>query len=257
MMAYVRYLLLLILYLNFIQCESTRFENRLVPVFVENKWGAINNIGQIIIPLEYDWLYFNRIGNGLILVEKDSFKFVINTKNEVVIDKIPYESEVSILRKKVLVIDHSIKDTSYVQVSNSIRVNQEFHDVSMSFLKGVGDRGIVFVDENDRQVIKDTFKLASKFTSTGLSLVVTDNAWGYINQAGKFVWSCEIKLLKEYWDFEKIENVNELQNYEAMFNKLLSNKELIKYYLPHLILDLESKENIDFQFEPYQIGISN
>lgn len=132
--------------------------------------GAINNKGEIVIPLKYSYLsdFFKRMAIAYQTEKSESGKEVlkagvINTKGKQITPFIYEEIEESPYREFSVPMFYS----------------------GLLKIKRDGLHG--YINEKGEEVIPPTYKDAKAFADTGLAGVKKDNKWGMINTEGKLV----------------------------------------------------------------------
>lgn len=208
------------------QCRS----GMVFPIVEREKWGAVNVDGDLVIPVQYDWLYFNRFSTGLVLAELDSFKMIISTEGKVLKDQIPYNFEVIIKCDSVVIL--SDEKVIYELFANNDLLKSP--DRSLECDCKLGEPGAIEVD---------TYLFNSEYYC-GVAFVIGDDYWGYVNSDSEKIWTVENLPAKEFFHVQySMRQVQKLK-----FERIIIDA----FEVQHLIKDLNSCKNIDFTFPHFE-----
>lgn len=222
-----------------------RFNTPLLPIVIAGKFGAIDINGKLVIPTEYEWLYYNEFGNERIVVEKKKFKSVINHKNKPIIDSIPYEYDVVVYDKFISCITTNFKDTLVYDLAGRSVAPIEFRaKKDWKFIRRPPNK-----NNSKKRIFSSKYqKLFGKeivdFSYTldnGITLVVTNEKWGYIDEEGTFIWSYEIADMKNYLDAKNA--TKEKPYLDKSYSEIAPTSELIEIYLKHIIINIDQENS--------------
>lgn len=224
--------------------KTARFHTQLLPIVIDGQFGVIDIDGKLVIPTEYEWLYYNEFGNGKMVVEKEKFKAVIDNKNNTIIDSIPYRYDVVIYEQFISCISNNFKDTLVYDLGGRKVERIEFKSKKdWKFTRRLPNK-----KNSKKSIFRNKYqKLFGKeivdFSYTldnGISLVVTSKKWGYIDEEGIFIWSYEMKDIKNYL---AAKNATKEKPYSGKsYSEMESTWELIEIYLKRIIIDIDQEE---------------
>lgn len=174
----------------------------------EGLWALYSADGTELSPLQ--WTKIGTLTDGLMIVEKDDLKGVLNARGEIVI---PVEWEyIQGPRFERLVVTgngrHAVLDTTGAQIIPltaclGMYVNG---DGTVRIRKGTGDpehdemhSTIGVFDLTGREITPCIWGGIGNF-SEGLAPVYDGNAWGYINLQGELVIPCVWAYAQEFYD---------------------------------------------------------
>lgn len=247
--------LLLILY----ACSKTDrvAASEILPVLVNGKWGGIDISGEIVLPIEYDWVYYNYLKTGYVIVEQNPFKKVVNCHGEVVVDSIVYSSRVHLYNEYVLIETIEGSDTMKKAITleelncGDITVSQKANHLPQISYPSDGLVRVEF-EKSTKSV-----KRISDFTTSGFAAFLDYSSFGYLSTKGDVIWSNNIESLLNYWELIETNDINSIPDYDERYDRSLESNEVVRFYFPYLSLNLREKVNTDFNFLPYQSGLSN
>lgn len=223
--------------------KVTRLNTSLLPIVIDGKFGAIDIDGRLVIPTEYEWLYYNEFGNEKIVVEKKKFKSVIDPKNRTIIDSIPYEYDVIVYEKFISCMSNNFKDTLVYDLVGQRVAPIEFREKKdWKFIRRPpnkkNSKKRIFSNKYQKKVGKEIFDF-SYTLDNGITLVITNEKWGYIDEEGTFIWSYEMKDMKNYLD---VKNATKEKPYLGKsYSEIASTSELIEIYLKHIIINIDQE----------------
>jgi hypothetical protein len=207
--------------------------NLYFPVVQEGKWGAIDHNGKLRIPLNYDWLYFNRYENGIMLAEVDSVKIIIDLDGNVLLSDIPYSFTVQIKCDSTFIFNEQKERVEVYlveELSKSSRKEHECKCYEEPF-------------EQFHNTLNEDYYHQSNY-QCGLAFVVSRNFWGYLNKEGKKIWTVENLPLREFILWQESQNVRP----DDKFDRILEDA----FAIQNLIDDLNGCNNKDFAFPHFQ-----
>ncbi|NER32842.1 MAG: FHA domain-containing protein [Oscillatoria sp. SIO1A7] len=172
---------------------ATQFSEGLAAVLVGQKWGYINEAGDMVINPQFEpprgrgsFEGFRGFSEGLALVNVGNKWGYINKKGEFAIN--PQFDGGSKFSEGLAAV--SVKgEWGYIDKSGKFVINPQFSygDRFSDGLAGVrvGGKRFGFIDPKGKFVINPQFDSGSDF-SEGLAAVSVDGKWGYVDKKGKF-----------------------------------------------------------------------
>lgn len=203
-------------------------EKNFATVVHENKVGLVNPDGDIVIPVEYEFI--DRFSEGVVAVQKDKQWGFVNIKNEVVI---PFEYDyagsffngrATVLKNDNWYLINNIGEIvtvlPYLQVNN-------FHDgLALVLIQGLK---FAFMDSTGQIAIPMIYDYAHDF-SEGLASVRIGEKFGFINTKGEIV----IPLQYDFaFEFDKGLAIVEKDNRYGLIDK--TGKIVVPIIYPSLV----------------------
>ena len=167
----------------------------------DDKFGVINKVGKIVIPLIYD--YISDFRNNLAAVFIEGKGCLVNTKGEqispLIYDDIPTE------------LYGELNCPQFINGFVKVRVDGKYG----------------FINKLGEPAIPPIYDIAKDFTNSGLSIVSQGKKWGIINKDGDTVLDLKyddiLEMNKKGYIIVRINGVVEFIDYSG---KILSNKDL-------------------------------
>lgn len=223
--------------------KVARFHTQLLPIVINGKFGAIDTDGGLVISTEYEWLYYNEFGNGKMVIEKEKFKAVIDNKNNTIIDSIPYRYDVVIYEQFISCISNNFKDTLVYDLGGQRVKHIEFNESrDWKFTRRLpnkkNSKKSIFRKKYQKLFGQEIFDF-SYTLDNGITLIITNEKWGYIDEEGIFIWSYEMEDMKNYL---AAKNATKERPYSGKpYSEMESTWDLIEIYLKHLIIDIDQE----------------
>jgi hypothetical protein len=154
-----------------------------------NKWGLINQQGQIILSCEFDTIY-PTINDDLILVKKNGLFAYYNTNGTKVIDFLyndatEFKNGIAAVKEENISEKYILINNKGEQISdNSIDYFFGFYGEDLGYFKNNGKYGFI---NNHGEIKIDNIYEEVKGFSEGIAAVKLNGYWGGINKNGKTV----------------------------------------------------------------------
>lgn len=176
------------------------FVNGYARVRNDDKWGMIDDEGNVFIPLEY-----NETGDyssmGVFVSKGDSFGIFNNGKMNIIAgaDKV-WDFE----EGQKLTYARKDKNIGFVN-SNGDWVIQPVYDKARAFNNGLApvynDKYWGYIDETGKEVIPFKYRDAEVFGDNGLAPVKEKKLWGFINKSGEVMIPFEYEIYAGKFSF--------------------------------------------------------
>lgn len=163
------------------------FQNDLLPVQIDSKWGYMNTTGKMAIPALYDDA--NDFGGGFAAVKKGTQFVIVDVKGK--------ETPVTVAVMDVRDFCEGLapartmdKKFGFINPKGEFVIPAEFESVGY-FTNGLAyaktfDRKVGYIDKTGKWVIEARFDVARDFDAkSGLALVRTGEEWFYVNSKGE------------------------------------------------------------------------
>lgn len=172
---------------NKISEEYTLFYENLVPVESDNKWGYMNNAGELTINPQFESV--ERFSEGLASVEiNGKYGYIDKTGNFVINAQWDYAGD---FEDDLAIVGNGKKDSKYgyIDTNGNYVVNPQF-----SYAKNFNDDLALvrsnnkygYIGKDGKYAINPQFDYATDFKN-GIAVVVSDNKFGFIDKDGKYV----------------------------------------------------------------------
>lgn len=173
------------------------FNDGLMPVNINNKWGYIDRTGEIVIALKYDFAIDFSEGLALVRTE-DSLYGYINLTGEFVIEPKYQEASINFTDGHVLVKENDSDNFKLIDRNNKListiyysgcQGMMNYSEGLLDFkikLKRFGKTKCGFIDVKNNIVIEPIYDDVMSFNE-GLATVKLNGKWGVIDKSGKFI----------------------------------------------------------------------
>ncbi|MDP8051324.1 WG repeat-containing protein [Pasteurella atlantica] len=174
--------------------------NGYVIVEKNDKYGAFDRKGKLVIPLTLEWIQ-SFSNNGLAEAKKNTKYGYINTKGEWVIKpqfdethffdsnglaKVVYDGKYGYINEKGKFIVPAKFGYLHPFNKNGLALAMPYIS-TITFLLNPRSRKYGFIDTKGQWIIKPEFEVASEFYPNGLAVVRENGQYGYINEKGDYV----------------------------------------------------------------------
>ncbi|MES2838275.1 MAG: WG repeat-containing protein [Bacteroidota bacterium] len=171
--------------------KRIKSDNYLIRVRKKDKFGWTNVLGELIIPIEYDYGVFGPMYNGLICVKKKEKWGCIDFKNKVVI---PFKYEkMSPFRKGFSEVTLNGK-MGYIN-NAGVEVIKAIYDKVEPFSKGVAivmkDNKYGFIDTTGTTIGTNSYDAAYDFDENKFGYVKIGTKYGVVDSKGVLLFSDE------------------------------------------------------------------
>ncbi|HEY5748409.1 MAG TPA: WG repeat-containing protein [Chryseolinea sp.] len=163
------------------------FEDGLVPIRVEDKWGFLNTQGKLAIPAKYK--HVTDFNSGHVPVEVDEKHFILNTKGE----ETPVDASITDVKafsEKLAPCKTADKKTGFLGTDGKIAIAPQFESVGY-FRGGLAwaktfDKKVGYINTKGEWVIKPVFDTAEDFDAkSGMARVKDAGGMAYVNTSGE------------------------------------------------------------------------
>jgi len=179
------------------------FHNGLVAIRVNNKWGYLDTLGTLVIPLKYDFVsVFN---GGYAVAIAHGTKYVINTFGE----ETPIEeSNIYVIKRfseGLAIYCNNARKYGFINTKGKVLITPQFKSVGY-FVNGLAwarnfQNKIGYIDTTGVWVISPRFISARNFDKiSGLARVKTDSGWAYVNRTGDIL---KVNSTRYWGDFHE------------------------------------------------------
>ncbi len=153
--------------------ENIYFANMglIIAINEEGKYGVFNEMGEMVIPFEYD--YISKYNYGIASVKKDGKAFYIDEDGTHIWGSV-YEGNLSF--------------------------KEELGAVKINGLWG-------YIDLNGKEVIACEYEDARAF-SEGIAAVKANGKWGFINKNGELIVECQYEEVKDFQGYNAAVKAN-------------------------------------------------
>ena len=226
--------------------------SKIYPIFQDGLWGGIDKTGSQVVPLEYDWLYYNPFQSSFLIAEKDTSKMIITLEGTQVYVSKSYDERLVLYRDSFLVINHD--DTlKYELVSDSPYCQDILGEGSSPEPRWENERVCNYYFGDRTSNIVQKFRRCSSFTSDGIALVIGKDFWGYLDLEGVLIWRQEVLGISDF--IHLMENpIRDRAEFETAYEQNSAVRETLRCF-NLLFLNFESGSNQDFNFARYQTSI--
>lgn len=173
--------------------KDNKFVGGLALVCINNKYGFINKLDEVVVPLKYEVAFLFQ--HGLSRVRLNNKYGYIDKTGKVVIPLIYDYVKNYDIRTNTVVVSKNYKRGCVDRAGKTI-IPIEYHDVDY-FYEGVArvklDKKYGFVDTSGNIIVKPSYEHVSRLAN-GLARVKENGKFGYIDKTGKVV--IPIKYLK-------------------------------------------------------------
>ncbi len=164
------------------------YNDGMLPVYSNKKWGYLDNKGNLAIPLNYEKA--SEFNGGYAVVTKDGKTIIIDKKGN---EKTASDSRVLSINRfteGLAPFSDAEKKTGFVDVTGKVVIEPKFKSVGF-FHGGIAwaktlEGKVGFIDKTGQWIIQPTYTAAKDFdTKSGLAVVKTEAGALYINKEGK------------------------------------------------------------------------
>jgi hypothetical protein len=162
------------------------FEDGLVPVRVEDKWGFLNTQGKLVIPAKYD--HVTDFHDGYVPVELNEKHFILNTQGE----ETPVDASITDVKafsENLAPCKTADKKAGFLGPDGKIAIAPQFE--SVGYFKGglawakTADKKVGYINTKGEWVVKPTFDAGKDFDpKSGMARVKDASGWAYVNTSG-------------------------------------------------------------------------
>ncbi|MCT4611988.1 MAG: WG repeat-containing protein [Clostridia bacterium] len=150
-----------------------------------NKYGYKNYNGDIVIPIEYD--YLSKFEFGLVIAEKNKKRGLIDKNGDVIVE-IKYDDVEDIYLDKIAIVLNSKK--GILDIKNNSLVELEYKDIKMlnSYVIGIKNEENywILMSYNGEKISDEKFLYVDKLTDE-LTYIKKDKKLGIINNNGEIL----------------------------------------------------------------------
>ncbi len=166
------------------------YNDGLVAVIKNKKWGFLNAEGKVVIELKYDMVSI--FDDGYAVAKSGDNFFVINKTGEET--KIEGEDLIDAkhFSEGLAPFTNSDKESGFIDTGGNIAIPAQFLTVGY-FTDGLAwaktsDKKVGYIDKNAEWVINPKFDAAKNFDPiSGLARVKTNGKWAYVNKTDEII----------------------------------------------------------------------
>lgn len=166
------------------------YNEGLVAVMKNKKWGFLNSEGKVVIELKYDMVSI--FDGGFAVTKRGDDFFVINKTGEET--KIVGEDLIDAkhFSEGLAPFTNNDKESGYIDANGKITIPARFLTVGyftdgLSWAK-TNDKKVGYINKDGEWVINPQFEAAKNFDPiSGLARVKTDGKWTYVNKTGEII----------------------------------------------------------------------
>ncbi len=179
------------------------FHDGLVAIMVNNKWGYLDTMGILVIPLKYDFVSI--FDGGYALAKVSGRTYVINAFGE---ETPVEESDVYVIKRfseGMAIYCNSEKEYGFINTNGKVAIPPKFKSVGY-FVNGLAwarnfHNKIGYIDTSGAWVITPRFSSARNFDKiSGLARVKTISGWAYVNRMGDIL---KVNTTRYWGDFHE------------------------------------------------------
>jgi hypothetical protein len=180
------------------------FEDGLIPVEVENKWGFINTSGKVAIPIKYKRITAFNGGYASAKCKRKNYvldtlgnEILVNDKNVKVIKSFSEQLAPFVSRDKKL---------GFIDNNGKVILKPKFESVGyfnagLAWVRLSYDMPIGYINTKGEWAIEPKFTTAKNFDpESGMALVKIGETWFYVNKEGQMLF---MNTLATYGDFSE------------------------------------------------------
>jgi len=179
------------------------FQDGLLAIQVNKKWGYLNATGKIAIPLKYD--YVTAFESGFAAASIGTKFFVLDTKGLEIEVTTPGILEIKHFSEGFAPIKTADKKVGFINGKGEIAILPQFNSVGY-FFGGLAwvkiiDSKVGFINTKGEWVIKPAFEATSDFDSASkIARVKEAGAWLYIDAAGNKIYVKDTEVWGDFAD---------------------------------------------------------
>lgn len=186
----------------------TSFNNDIVTVYIENKWGYVNYKGEWVFePFDKIKQALPFTGNGIATIVNSDGKYKLIDKkgNELFPFQDTYSIESRFSNNGFAVIKTDTELYGYINANGKIIIQPQF-----SYAEPFSNNGLAliinskngeyeFINEFGETVINNEFQKAKSFSDYGLAAAMDKSGlWGYIDDNGKWLIEAKFEEANEF-----------------------------------------------------------
>lgn len=167
------------------------FENGLLGIQVNKKWGYLNAEGKIAIPLKYD--YITEFNGGFAAAKIGTKFLILDTKGTEIAISTPGILDLKHFSDGLAPVKTADKKTGFINTKGEIAIQPQFNSVGYfcggyAWAKTTEDK-VGFINTKGEWIIKPVFEGASDFDPVSkVARVKEAGAWLYIDAAGNKIY---------------------------------------------------------------------
>lgn len=173
---------------NFDENKNMWYEENILKVQKEGKFGIISIDGNEILPCEYDSIETLKGVQNCIIIKKDSKVGLINSEGKVVLE-VQYDKIETVAGENKYVATNASRETEEFSYTNQAKNNRDTSNNTLFVYNENGKYG--YKNKDGKVVVEAKYDDAKEQNEYGFAAVKKDGKWGSIDQYGKV--ACDTK----------------------------------------------------------------